>query len=463
MNEERIRLRYTGFIAFIAQGFTVITGVLFTLTITRRLTPEEFGLWQYIGVFLAYFLLPFRPISYWATRFAARGEDIFITVVAMAILMALPASILFVFYSSFMAALASSPLIYFLLCSIQIPALYLELALSSFAYGKRPHISQYAIIIYEAFKVALALWLVVFMNLRLIGAIMAVTATYYVKSFFLAFNLRDLLKGHVIKAQALKLLKLYWLPLYAILPDFIFSFGAVIVTMIAGSTLPVAYLTAASLIGRPVGLTQSLAAGLYPRLLRGPSSRDVEVSFGLTFMFAIPMFIGVLILAQPLLNILRPDYVDITPIVIIVAIHSLSATLPSILSTIVMGVERIDVSERANFKDYIKSRLFLMYTLSYMHGALYLLLLYAILSTIKSFDLMSLAITWSLISLLTYIPFTVYMWKLAKRMLNFAFPVKSLFKYFVASVPMALLTYLLKPKMLSHQLIKALMDLLPCI
>jgi len=54
---SNIRVTYSGLIAFVIGLLSVGTGLVFTLIITRRLAPEEFGTWALIGTMISYFLI----------------------------------------------------------------------------------------------------------------------------------------------------------------------------------------------------------------------------------------------------------------------------------------------------------------------------------------------------------------------------------------------------------------------
>ena len=54
---SNIRVTYSGLIS-LAVGFSsLLTGTIFTLIVTRSLTPEEFGTWGLIGGLLSYVLI----------------------------------------------------------------------------------------------------------------------------------------------------------------------------------------------------------------------------------------------------------------------------------------------------------------------------------------------------------------------------------------------------------------------
>ena len=71
---SKIRVTYSGLFSFVIGLFSVGTGLIFTLIITRSLSPEELGTWSLIGGLTVYVLILEPMIAYWATRESARGE-----------------------------------------------------------------------------------------------------------------------------------------------------------------------------------------------------------------------------------------------------------------------------------------------------------------------------------------------------------------------------------------------------
>ena len=69
-----IRVTYSGLISFSIGLVGVLTGLIFTLIITRELSQEEFGTWSLIGGLTGYVLILEPIISYWTTREIARNK-----------------------------------------------------------------------------------------------------------------------------------------------------------------------------------------------------------------------------------------------------------------------------------------------------------------------------------------------------------------------------------------------------
>jgi len=70
-----IRVTYSGLIAFVVGILGIITGLVFTMIITRSLTLTEFGSWSVIGSLVGYPIVLGAIVSYWTTREIARGIE----------------------------------------------------------------------------------------------------------------------------------------------------------------------------------------------------------------------------------------------------------------------------------------------------------------------------------------------------------------------------------------------------
>ena len=73
---NNIRVTYSGLISFAVALLSVITGTIFVIMVTRKLTPDELGLWTLIGSIVGYVTIIDPIVTYWTTRQIARGEQV---------------------------------------------------------------------------------------------------------------------------------------------------------------------------------------------------------------------------------------------------------------------------------------------------------------------------------------------------------------------------------------------------
>ena len=70
---SEIRVGYSGLISFATGIMMIFSGLVFTLILTRNLSPEQYGTWNLILGLIIYGLILVPTISYWATRETARN------------------------------------------------------------------------------------------------------------------------------------------------------------------------------------------------------------------------------------------------------------------------------------------------------------------------------------------------------------------------------------------------------
>ena len=72
---SNIRATYSGLISFSIGLLSILTGLIFSLIITRTLDSQEYGTWSLILRILVYAVVIEPVISYWITRETARSES----------------------------------------------------------------------------------------------------------------------------------------------------------------------------------------------------------------------------------------------------------------------------------------------------------------------------------------------------------------------------------------------------
>ncbi|MEM2455235.1 MAG: polysaccharide biosynthesis C-terminal domain-containing protein [Candidatus Bathyarchaeia archaeon] len=157
----------------------------------------------------------------------------------------------------------------------------------------------------------------------------------------------------------------------------------------------------------------------------------------MVLMFAVPMFLGAVILSKDLLSILNPAYSVASPILIILALSSLFLSISSIFESIIIGTEDFDAAARLSFRRALKSRIFLLLTLPYIQAAIVLPPIYLVLS---SFPLDSILLTlyFALIGCIGQTIMTLTKFFIAKKSIRLIIPWKSLGKYVCSSLAMSM-------------------------
>jgi len=458
---SQIRLRYTGIMAYASSLVTTLTGLLFIVLITRRLSPEELGAWRYIGTLINYFVVPAWLMGFWVTRMTARGLRPLATSLLLAAPMAAASTALFAALSSSFSGAIAFPATVFLVASVEIPLIYLYTLLESAAGALRPQSNYYAQLAQEVAKLPIGVVLVLLLRLGLVGAIWSAIAGFAARATILVLATRSLGWGSPSRQIASTLLSRYWLPLYASVPSNIIALDNVIVALSYGSAEPLGYAAAAHLLGSVVVMSGNLAAGLYPRMLQSPSPGDVEVALKMVLMIAIPSATGVILLSAPLLNVLRPDYAAAAWVMPLLALNSVVSLLLGLMDSVITGEERADFGDDAGLRRLLRSRLFLVPTLNYLYALAYLPALALALNLLGPRSPVEALWAWVLTGFAASLSLLVYKARLAVMRVPFRFPVKAVSKYLAATLVMAAVLYLVRPDYLPERVFDALATALP--
>lgn len=448
---RRIRLRYTGLIAFTSQVLSVFTGLAFLTFLTRNVARlEDFGVWGYIMLIVSYITFPNCLVTYWTTRYTARGLKVAKTSLAANLTLAILGFAVSILISPYLAKTVNADPAYFMIGSLLVPAMYLVSSLQSIAHGSIPHIVGYGFATFEITKVVLGFITIVYMKTGLYGALISVTIAHLIEAIFLLASLRDhVTEGNIDLDTTKKWLKMSWVPIYSNLAPILLGAGPFIVTLLTFSAQPISFWNAALTITAIVGYSTQLAFALYPKLLSGGNVRDVETSLELVLMFAIPSAIGALLLAEPLLRIFRYQFIEAATILRVNTLTIFLTCIMGIPDSVIIGTEKVD-TEETSFKKLLKSRLFFLPTLSYIQALVYLPAISIASAIIINLSLepvyLNVPLACTLLGLFSLIPIFIYKYKLAKKNIPFQFPIKSLAKYGLASIALASVIILFHPK-----------------
>ena len=446
---SKIRVTYSGLISLASNMISVITGLIFVTIVTRTLTPEEFGIWGLIGGLLAYAVIINPIVGYWSTRETARGEKSGKTAVTTNSMLSLLGVTIYVIISYLVALQSNFDASIILFAAILIPVTFLNDILIAIIRGWKPHALNYGLLAFEISKILFVIIFVYFWNLGVLGAIIAVFASYLPSiTILLIYNIPKI-KDEFNFEYVKKWLKLFWIPTYRQLPNTLLLTDVVIFSAITGSVIGVAYFTAARSIGYLVDHTRSIAQAMYPKILEGGKQEYLQENLMLFFFLSFPLVALSIIFAKAGLFLLNPIYVIASPVVIFLSLKSFLTALNSNFFLGLQGLEKVDVDKKSTFKDYAKSKIMLHPTFQLIRSGIYFASLAIIFSlgTNNKFeiDLISL---WALIGLLLELPLTLYMIHMVKKEFTLNLEWSSTIKYFLTCLGTFGLTYLLMQEFL---------------
>lgn len=456
-----IRVTYSGLVSFATGLISVFTGLIFTIIVTRELTPEEFGTWGLIGSITTYVFIIEPIISYWTIREISRGNESGRTSLisnSMFSLGAIPIYLIIVVFFGSQGGVDPEILFF---AAILIPVRFIRHTLTSINLGYRPQIIAYSLLIFEIVKIVLAFLLIYFLELGLEGVILTIFFATVAGIIFSLFRTKDKLREKFDIVYLKKWIKLFWIPMYPRFADILLYSDVVVFTIIVGSVTNIAYWASALAIASIVLHSGKISTAVYPKLLESKNKKHFHDNLTRVFYFVFPLAGMALVFAKPGLFALNPIYQIAVPIVISLTFLSISQTFSNIFARSLRGIEEVDLNKKATFKDYVKSKLFFLPTLRIIQRAGYLLSLVIFLIFFsQSFNSdIELVYVWSVIAVLTHIPYTIFLYILVRKDFKSKLDYLPISKYLIAScISFGLTYYLMNNLLVYHQ---SIFDFIP--
>jgi len=416
------------------------TGLAFQLMIARTTTELQYGLWFNINDVLAYFTLLATALPFWTMRFAARDKEgaaktgilANLTISAIATVIYLP---LVPLVTSSLGIDQKYLLLYFVV-AVQIIELYSISALEACVRARIPHVIGYGLLVAEACKVILGYILIIRFQQPLLGALLSlivaftIQITYYFK--LLLEELKQKAKWHYVKEW----LKGSVANIYNIVGNQIAAFIFIMLFIYGGKGARSNY-GAAAQIASVITYASFLAFALYPKLLAEKSREDITTALKMVLMFAIPMTVGAMAFADSYMTIINIVYKDAWPVLVMLAANSFVATMSGFFSSVLFGVERVDEKAKISFRELIKSRLFIVFSLPYFHSVITLPTAFYILVNYAQNQPLQAAIYVSAINSLACFTMFLILYAIVRKIVKIDIPWKNIAKYVFASAVMA--------------------------
>jgi O-antigen/teichoic acid export membrane protein len=441
---NEIRLQYSGFVIFAAKMLSVATGLIFQLMIARSATTQDYGIWFNINDLLTYFTLLAAVLPFWAMRFAARAEEGAIkTGVITNLMISIAATIIYIpLIPIITSALGVNPKYtpLYILISAQIIEIYLINALEACLRAKKPQTLGYGLLIAETFKVVLGYVFIIKLQQPLQGAIISLTLAIAMQTLFYLKLLWKEMKQNVKWAYVKEWLKGSVANIYNVVGNQIAAFIFIMLFTYGGETARSNY-GAAAQIANIITYSSFLAFALYPKLLAEENSQDITTSLKTVLMFAIPMAAGALAIPDSYLTMLKDEYREAWPILMVLAIDALVATLSMLFSYVLYGLERLDEKAKISFKKLAKSRLFIGFSLTYIHSAITIPTAFYVLTNYTQNQPVPSALAVAIINSTARFAMFLILCAMVRKMTEIKIPWKNITKYLFASAIMATIIY----------------------
>jgi hypothetical protein len=163
----------------------------------------------------------------------------------------------------------------------------------------------------------------------------------------------------------------------------------------------------------------------------------------MVLMFAIPMAAGAMAISESFLVILDAPYGEAAPILFLLAFDSLVLTISQFYTSVFLGVERLDKEAKIPLRRLVRSHIFTVFTLPYIHAAITLPTTYYVLTTFAAGQPVQAAVYVTAINMTARIAMFLVLYAIMQRSVKVIVPWKSVGKYVFASVVMAATLYLL--------------------
>lgn len=444
--KKEVRVQYSGLIVFGAKMISVATGMIFTLLITRNTTGDQYGIWANIFDVVGYFLLIAAAIPFWSTRFVARNEEGSAKTGLVAnLIIGMISTLIYLPLIPFVTASLNVPqayVIFYLIVSAQIVELYLINQFEATFRAEKPQVVGYGLLVEEFTKIAMAYLLIVQLGQPLLGAMISlITAVfiqivYYLKQSSTSPNqkihwnyVRQWLKGSIAN-------------IYYMIGN---QIAALVLIMLftLGSREARADYQAAVTISSIITYSSFLSFALYPRLLAEKGLKEVNTSLKLVLMFAVPLTAGALAIPESFLIILNEPYGAAAPILVILAIDALVTTVSGFYTYVFFGVERIDQEATIPLRQLVRSHIFKVFTLSYVHSAFTIPTTYITLTLFATGGPVQAAVYVAAINTIGHISMFLVLYVMMRRTVTIKVPWRSIGKYSLAAGTMALILYLI--------------------
>jgi hypothetical protein len=453
---KEIRLQYSGYVIFAAKLISVATGLIFQFMLGRAIAADspEYAIWGNINTVLPYFTLLAGIVPFWVMRCVARGKEgatktgltinlLFSLITTAAYLVFIP----LVLPSLLSEAGVSNPAAYlpfYLIVSVQIIEVYLIGLFEPCLQARTPQSVGYGLILQQLFRVIIGYVIIIQLGQPLLGAVVSTIIAFSVQAVYYFKLLAGELKQRIQWGYVKEWLKGSVLIVYSVVGGVIANFVFIMLFYYGGfSSMDIYY--AALQIANVITHAGFLSFALYPKLLTERRGEDVTASMKTVLMFALPMTIGVISLSTSYIILLRPGtvmYPGAEWVLVVLALDALVTVVSGIYGTVLTGVETVD-RERLSFKSLVRSKLFMYYSLYYVHSAITIPITYHVLTTYALHQSLVAAFSVCLINSVVRFAMFLILVIMVRGMFKIAIPWMSIAKYGLASAVMGAVLFLL--------------------
>jgi len=244
-----------------------------------------------------------------------------------------------------------------------------------------------------------------------------------------------------------KWFKSAWVPIYTDISNKLIILDVVLITIITRSTETVAFFKSAYVFAIILFNVQQFAAALRTKLLQGGDKNDIESTLKLTLFFTIPLVAGCITMAEPLLYILNPLYVQAETTLQILSIGVLFYTISHVFNLILTGIDNVDKYGETRFSVLKNSFLVKLPTIDGIFRIIYLVMLSSSAIIITRNELSyDLTMIWAILFFIIHIPLAIIKWNFIHTNTGTNFPTRTTLTTLFSSLIMSYAVLSLTPR-----------------
>lgn len=446
MTTKDINLQYSGFVIFAAKIVSVATGLIFSFIVAHALSKVDYDLWFNITDITNYFVLLSGVLPFWAMRYVTRDKEgsIKTGIFANLTISAVASVVYILMIPTVMSALHIS-LTYlptYLLIAIQIVEVHSITIMESCLQARIPQRVGYGLLVQQFTKVVLGYVLIVQYNQLLLGAVVATIAAFGIQTFYYIRTLFHELKKKLCFAYVREWLKGSLFNIYNVIGNQIAAYIFIMLFQYGGEGAR-GILGAGATIVNVITYSSFLSYALYPKLLAEKKMDDVANTMKMVLMFAIPLTIGAIALADSYIILLRPETAGGGPVLMVLAVDSFVTVISGFFTSVLYGLENVDEGSKISLRQFIKSRIFLAFSLPYLHSAITLPTAYYLLTTYAANQPFQAALDVSIINAIARFAMFLILYGMVRGMARIRIPWRSISKYALSAAVMGSVLYLI--------------------
>jgi len=424
----------------------IITGLIYTLLLTRNMSKAEYGIWTNIFDYTAYFILFGSVLPFWVTRFTARGKQgtvktsvyTQLTLGVVSLLIYLPA----IFLISHAIGTTGYLLIY-LLAGLYILNFFMVAVFESVLQAIKPQAVGYGFIIQEVVKVVVAVILILGFKEIFFGAIMGLVVACFVQILYYLYLLFDYFKERANWGYVKEWIKGSPAIAFNAIGSQLVTFVLILLFLYAGSDAR-AYYQAALSFTVIVGYSSSLALALYPKLLANScSEKEVGLSFRTVMMLGIPLATLTIVMSVSFLTILKDFYAPGWPVLVALTIDALIGLIYTFYTSCLFGVESFDAEGKISIRKLVRSKIFKVFAIPYIQAAIALPLTYFVLTRLPVVDPIISTVDVVVILISVHLASFIGLYLYMRHSIRIPVAWRILAKYIFSALIMGILLYLL--------------------